>query len=878
MKGKMKSFLMVLFAAVLVIGSVGTGKITASAEEAKKEVDYQETNAYMIYHAGSHASYTYTQSCYWASPYASYFSINGEEPEFQLPKMFNMVNINLIDESKTEADGSYASTPVYCIDAATGTKDGTAYRRLNLEDSTYFTDDRAGKIRAILMQSFPNIGTDTAAMQELAAKVNEWANETMIVDLTTAEALSATQNAIWILANADDAEIYDYCRGAITYGEDYRKKILDKETVFIEPVYDAEKVDENTEDEVKPVTDKTIKNIEGLSKYLLELQAWPVQQSTISEHSFKDVTTMYRKLADGTYDVTVSYNVDVPIFTNDELAISVSSGEAVKAYKLTEENKNSSITINVKELGDVKLEINGIRTTTGDAYLYEPVNGRKTAQCMVGYDANPVSVHAEMIVTQRVLNFYKTTNTDQGRKPLEGVEFDIYLITENIEAYNRGDIDIPNKVTEDWKNANATNANHVTTVTTDAQGKATCNLSMLAGQGVITGNGDGIYLIVEQGSGAVVAPIDPFFVCVPMTSVDGTGYVYNINVEPKNTVVPGPEIYKDVTSIGNNSDTFDVNEEHTWIIGTTIPADIAGAKEYKITDILDHRLTYQGDMMVKVGLSADGAGEEAVTLERGIDYKVLNGKTTTNGKQVDKFTLYLTESGRNKVAETVGTAHANYEVRVYFDAVINTNANVGEAIPNHATLEYTNSYGYEYNVESDEPVVYTCGINLYKYDAKDESKPLSGAVFKLARVATEAEIASGLSNPLVTTTGSVNVIYESFYASADFTSEKVSEVTTDTLGAATIYGLNAGTYYLIEVKAPKGYNLLNYPVTVTLDQESHLQSRVIKVANSNAFILPETGGIGTTIFKVVGVTLIVAAVVILIVKKRKEKDSDDDAE
>lgn len=875
MKGKMKSILTALFAAVLVIGSVGTGKITASAQEAKAEVDYEETSAYMIYHAVTDTSYSYTQPNYWVSPYAPYFSIKGEEPRYKLPKMFNMVNKSLIDANKTEADGPYASFPVYCIDVTTETKKGTSYRRLNLEDSTYFTDERAGKIRAVLMESFPYIGTDAEAMQRLTAKVNEWAGETVVVDLTTAEALSGTQNAIWMLANDGEAEIFDYCKGAIAYSAGYREKVIDRETVSMDPVYDTEKVDDNTEDEVKPVTDKTIRNIESLSKYLVGLAAQPKLYPTLSEHSFKNVTTSYRKLSDGSYDVTVSYNIDAPIYKDDKLIISVASGDVVKAYELTEENKNGSITINVEELGDVTLEINGTRTTAGDVYLYEPVKGRKTAQCMVAYDTSSVSVHAEMTVTQRVLNFYKTTNTDQGRKPLEGVKFDIYLITEDIEAYNRGDIEIPSEVTEGWKE---TNGEYLATVTTDVQGKATCNLSMLAGQGVITGNGDGIYLVVEQSSAAVVAPIDPFFVCVPMTSVDGTGYVYNINVEPKNTVVPGPEIYKDVTSIENNSDTFDVNEEHTWIIRTTVPADIAEAKEYKITDVLDHRLTYQGDMAVKVGLKAEGAGEEQIALENGTDYIVLNGKTTTDGKIVDKFTVYLTENGRNKVAETVGAAYATYEIRVYFDAVINTNAAVGEAIPNRATLEYTNSYGYEYDVESDEPVVYTCGINLYKYDAKNESKPLEGAVFKLARVANDAEVASGLSSPLITTTGSVNIIFESFYASADFTSEKVSEVITNTSGAAAIYGLNAGTYYLVEVKAPKGYNLLSYPVAVTLNQESHLENRVIKVANSNAFILPETGGIGTTIFKIVGVTLIVAAVVVLIVKKKKEKDSDDDAE
>ena len=75
-----------------------------------------------------------------------------------------------------------------------------------------------------------------------------------------------------------------------------------------------------------------------------------------------------------------------------------------------------------------------------------------------------------------------------------------------------------------------------------------------------------------------------------------------------------------------------------------------------------------------------------------------------------------------------------YEVRVYFNAKIDEDASVGEAILNQATLNYTNSVNFKYETESDEPYVYTCGINIYKHDAKDSNKALEGAKFKLAKV------------------------------------------------------------------------------------------------------------------------------------------------
>ena len=118
----------------------------------------------------------------------------------------------------------------------------------------------------------------------------------------------------------------------------------------------------------------------------------------------------------------------------------------------------------------------------------------------------------------------------------------------------------------------------------------------------------------------------------------------------------------------------------------------------------------------------------------------------------------------------------------------------------------------------------------------------------------------------------VYVVYEEFYATANLTGDKVSVVTTAKDGAAVIYGLEEGEYYLVEIQAPKGYNLLSYPVSVVLNQSSHLEKNVVEVANSNTFKLPETGGIGTTIFTVGGVLLIAAAVVILIMKKKNENE------
>lgn len=90
--------------------------------------------------------------------------------------------------------------------------------------------------------------------------------------------------------------------------------------------------------------------------------------------------------------------------------------------------------------------------------------------------------------------------------------------------------------------------------------------------------------------------------------------------------------------------------------------------------------------------------------------------------------------------------------------------------------------------------------------------------------------------------------------------------------------MDVGTYYLEEIEAPKGYNKLTKPIKVeiadktgaiTVDGTS-ISDTTVKVENKAGTVLPGTGGIGTTIFYLIGGGLMVAAAVLLIAKKRME--------
>jgi len=220
---------------------------------------------------------------------------------------------------------------------------------------------------------------------------------------------------------------------------------------------------------------------------------------------------------------------------------------------------------------------------------------------------------------------------------------------------------------------------------------------------------------------------------------------------------------------------------------------------------------------------------------------------------------------------------------VYFDAVINTNAQMGNQIPNQAHLEYTNAPGIDYEDDSNDPEVHTGGKHLLKTDTA--GTVLEGAVFKLARLATEEEIQDeSVTKGKLTIDGAEReVVFVPFYDSEEMTGEKVTQVTTDKEGKAVIYGLAYGDYYVVEIKAPAGYNLLTAPVKIEIHESSHITKEMnlldesqnvidhtLKVINVK-FGMPETGGIGTTVFTVAGLGVVGSAALLIAINTKKKR-------
>ena len=297
-----------------------------------------------------------------------------------------------------------------------------------------------------------------------------------------------------------------------------------------------------------------------------------------------------------------------------------------------------------------------------------------------------------------------------------------------------------------------------------------------------------------------------------------------------------------------NDVPFDKVDDKTSVeVGETVSYTITGkvpdttgftTYEYTIADTMSAGLTFQKNVAVTV---------DGVTLDAG--KYVLN--QTDNG-----FTLTIKVM---ELQEKVGK-----EIKVTYTAVTNDKA-VTVISKNSATLTYSNNptdSESKTTTPKYEETVYSAKLVIDKYQKDDESKKLANAKFVLKND-------EGKYYKYTAATESAAAQVEWVKNQADAT-----EVTTDTNGAAAFNGLKDGTYKLVETAAPAGYNLLANEVEVTINgadaTEVDLSSltATAKVENSTGTTIPETGGIGTTIFYVAGGLLVLGAVILLITKKR----------
>lgn len=334
----------------------------------------------------------------------------------------------------------------------------------------------------------------------------------------------------------------------------------------------------------------------------------------------------------------------------------------------------------------------------------------------------------------------------------------------------------------------------------------------------------------------------------------------------------------------NDVADYDIGEAVPFKLIAKVP-DMTYYDTYKMVfhDTLSDGLTLDQDS-IKVYVADDKAGASKTDISSSFGYAA-----GTNG---ETFTMTC-----NDIKVINGVTAGKYII-VEYTATLTQNAEIGlPGNTNTAYLEYSNNPDQEGTgkTEEDKVIVFTYKLDVTKVDGEDNTKKLSGAQFVLLNENKDKVAVFGTDKKVewVNLPEAVN----GKIPAGSWNQNSIKTSTED--GSFSFEGLDDGVYYLREIVAPEGYNLMatdtkveikattvndqNWggvagnaltAITVKVDNETVTNGNMqdgsvgISVENNAGTKLPETGGMGTTIFYVLGSILAIGAVVLLVTKKR----------
>lgn len=315
---------------------------------------------------------------------------------------------------------------------------------------------------------------------------------------------------------------------------------------------------------------------------------------------------------------------------------------------------------------------------------------------------------------------------------------------------------------------------------------------------------------------------------------------------------------------------------------TTVP-NTTGYTEYDYT-IYDEMST---------GLTSKVTGASGITIKINEEEELDSSyyTVTVDSANANKFSVKVDILK----AITDGKIEAGNSLYTYYTGVLNKDAKVYDEgkQQNTAYLQYSNN-PHDNTSKSETPKVtvydWTFKMNVQKVDGANADKELAGAKFVLSKNGAVGLGAIDENGTPAETGNLIKLVYDS--TDSTYRVATANDATTTyvmTAGNITIKGLDdAEDYDLYETKAPAGYNRLTEPVKFRInatytsaDSCPDVLTKVgdaaevatglkVRVENNAGTTLPSTGGMGTTVFYVVGGGLMAVAVVLLVTKKRME--------
>ena len=366
-----------------------------------------------------------------------------------------------------------------------------------------------------------------------------------------------------------------------------------------------------------------------------------------------------------------------------------------------------------------------------------------------------------------------------------------------------------------------------------------------------TGLDAGYYLVYVTGGKEIQSSL---------VTVDATTNTVNLKTE--------------ASSIEKKADktTVNIGDVVTYTVNGSIP-DTTGYDQYQyiIHDELSTGLDFVNDT------TGTALGEAATT----VNVKVAFGTDVTD-EGTAPTTAKLDSTDNRKMSLDLSawvkanqTNNKGKEFTVTYYAKVNKNAVVTEK--NKAQLEYGNKPSETTFTTPSEAETPTYPLDILK-TKKDNNEKLAGAKFSLYKSETDAKNGT---NPIKVTGNNGNYVVDSTSTITEF--ESVGNIEGKDYNLR-VNGLAEGTYYLVETKAPDGFNKLTAPVVIkitkstdadvnnwTISKDGTVEpDKIIDIENSTGSILPSTGGRGAIAFAVIAALLVFGVAVSFIRDKRKE--------
>lgn len=316
----------------------------------------------------------------------------------------------------------------------------------------------------------------------------------------------------------------------------------------------------------------------------------------------------------------------------------------------------------------------------------------------------------------------------------------------------------------------------------------------------------------------------------------------NVTIDEKNDV---PSVQKSFAD-GETKNNANIGDIITF---NTVVNVKKGAQSYVLHDKMSAGL--------KLNKKLNADNDKPVLITKDNHEKLIYGTDYTFTETTDGFTIDFSEAFLKRFEDKEYALIVMYSATLTEEAVIGGTGNTNETYL---------KYGVSSESNHSTTTTYTFGIPVLKYTGIEKT-PLAGAKFKLYTDSNCNDESTALKFSL-----NNNNKYR-----YDSTNGKTVLTSLETTGRIDIEGLEAGTYYLKEIEAPKGYNLLANAVEVQITQDGKVMVKKganleevteVEVENKTGTVLPSTGGVGTTMIYLVGAVLVLGSGVVLVTKRR----------